>query len=63
MADSASPEEEVTAAARRRAAAVPDEVSRNGREVSFRLRLTQTWVRTPAGWRCLAGHASQPSSS
>jgi hypothetical protein len=44
-------------------AAVTDEVTRNGREESFRLRLTQTWVRTPAGWRCLAGHASEPSSS
>jgi hypothetical protein len=44
-------------------AAVTDEVTRNGREQSFRLRLTQTWVRTPAGWRCLAGHASEPSSS
>ena len=44
-------------------AAVTDEVTRNGRAESFRLRLTQTWVRTPAGWRCLAGHASEPSSS
>ena len=26
-----------------------------------RLRLTQTWVRTPEGWRCLAGHASLPA--
>ncbi|WP_238011902.1 nuclear transport factor 2 family protein [Dactylosporangium sp. AC04546] len=25
---------------------------------TFRLRLTQTWVRSPAtGWRCLSGHA------
>jgi ketosteroid isomerase-like protein len=38
-------------------AAVTDEVTRGGREQSFRLRLTQTWVRTPEGWRCLAGHA------
>jgi ketosteroid isomerase-like protein len=44
-------------------AAVTDEVTRDGHEQSFRLRLTQTWVRTPAGWRCLAGHASRPSSS
>ena len=44
-------------------AAVTDEVTRNGREESFRLRLTQTWVRTPEGWRCLAGHASEASSS
>ena len=44
-------------------AAVTDEVTRDGREQTFRLRLTQTWVRTPGGWRCLAGHASRPSSS
>jgi hypothetical protein len=24
-------------------------------------RSTQTWVRTEEGWRCLAGHTSQPS--
>jgi ketosteroid isomerase-like protein len=42
-------------------AAVTDEVFLDGREQAFRLRLTQTWVRTPEGWRCLAGHASQPS--
>jgi len=42
-------------------AAVTDEVTRDEREQSFRLRLTQTWVRTPTGWRCLAGHASRPS--
>ena len=44
-------------------AAVTDEVTRDGREQTFRLRLTQTWVRTLEGWRCLAGHASRPSSS
>jgi Domain of unknown function (DUF4440) len=38
-------------------AAVTDEVSRDGHDRVFRLRLTQTWVRTPQGWRCLAGHA------
>ncbi len=42
-------------------AAVTDEVSVAGREREFRLRLTQTWVRTPDGWRCLAGHASLPA--
>jgi len=41
-------------------AAVTDEVSRDGRDRAFRLRLSQTWVRTPQGWRCLAGHASRP---
>ena len=40
-------------------AAVTDEVSRDGRAQAFRVRLTQTWVRTPEGWRCIAGHASQ----
>ena len=39
-------------------AAVTDEVTRDGTEQAFRLRLTQTWVRTSEGWRCLAGHAS-----
>ena len=43
-------------------AAVTDEVCVEGREQAFRLRLTQTWVRTPTGWRCLAGHASAPPS-
>lgn len=43
-------------------AAVTDEVSRDGNGQVFRLRLTQTWVRTPDGWRCLAGHASLPSA-
>ena len=44
-------------------ATVTDEVSVEGREQAFRLRLTQTWVSTPAGWRCLAGHASLPAGS
>jgi ketosteroid isomerase-like protein len=39
-------------------AAVTDEVSRGGGVEVFRLRLTQTWVRTPEGWRCIGGHAS-----
>ena len=42
-------------------ATVTDEVTRDGHDQSFELRLTQTWVRTPAGWRCLAGHASLPA--
>ncbi|MCW2935616.1 MAG: hypothetical protein JWM19_6578 [Actinomycetia bacterium] len=42
-------------------AAVTDEVCTEGRDQAFRLRLTQTWVRTPDGWRCLAGHASLPA--
>jgi hypothetical protein len=42
-------------------AAVTDEVSQDGQERAFHLRLTQVWVRAPQGWRCLAGHASQPT--
>jgi ketosteroid isomerase-like protein len=42
-------------------ATVTDEVSRDGRDQVFQLRLTLTWVRTPQGWRCLAGHASLPA--
>ena len=42
-------------------ASVFDEVSQGGSDQTFKLRLTQTWVRTSAGWRCLAGHASSPS--
>ena len=42
-------------------ALVTDEVSRDGKDQVFQLRLTQTWVRTPEGWRCLAGHASLPA--
>jgi hypothetical protein len=43
-------------------AAVTDEVFRDGGHQIFRLRLTQTWVSTTEGWRCLAGHASLPSA-
>jgi ketosteroid isomerase-like protein len=39
-------------------ASVTDEVSLDGRGHVFHLRLTLTWVHTPQGWRCLAGHAS-----
>jgi ketosteroid isomerase-like protein len=42
-------------------AAVTDEVARGGRDQALHLRITQTWVRTPEGWRCLAGHASLPA--
>ena len=41
-------------------ARVTDEVRRDGRDQVFRLRLTQTWVRTAEGWRCLAGQAGSP---
>jgi hypothetical protein len=43
-------------------AAVTDEVSSGGRDQAFHLRLTQTWIRTPDGWRCIAGHASLPAA-
>ena len=42
-------------------AAVTDEVSSDGRDQAFHLRLTQTWIRTPEGWRCHGGHASLPA--
>lgn len=42
-------------------AAVTDEVTKDGQVRAFHLRLTQTWVCTPAGWRCVAGHASRPA--
>ena len=38
-------------------AIVVDDVERDARPQSFRLWLTQTWVREDAAWRCLAGHA------
>jgi hypothetical protein len=44
-------------------AAVTDEVTRDGRDIVHEVRLTQVWVRTPDGWRCLAGHASRPDGS
>jgi hypothetical protein len=41
-------------------ATVTDEITRDGQDRSFDVRLTQMWVRTPDGWRCLAGHACVP---
>ena len=41
-------------------AVVVDEVSRDGRVETHRLRLTQTWLRTAAGWVVLAAHAGPP---
>jgi ketosteroid isomerase-like protein len=38
-------------------AIVVDEVERAGARETYRLRLTQTWVRGTDGWVCLAGHA------
>jgi hypothetical protein len=36
---------------------VVDTVERDGARATFRLRLTQTWVRQGAAWQCLSGHA------
>jgi hypothetical protein len=36
---------------------VNDQVQVGGEPKSFRMPVTQTWVRTPGGWLCLAGHA------
>ncbi len=36
---------------------VTDEVEIDGRLLSFRMPVTQTWLREDGSWRCLAGHA------
>jgi ketosteroid isomerase-like protein len=36
---------------------VVGEVVRDGRDKSFRLRVTQTWVREAGTWWCIARHA------
>ena len=36
---------------------VTDDVTTSGGRARFIMPVTQTWVRTPAGWQCLAGHA------
>lgn len=38
-------------------AIVTDDVSAASGREEFRMPVTQTWVRTAAGWQCLAGHA------
>lgn len=38
-------------------AIVVDDVTTPGGRAEFRMPVTQTWVRTRAGWQCLAGHA------
>lgn len=38
-------------------AVVTDEVVRDGTAATFRMPMTQTWVRLGRQWRCLAGHA------
>ncbi|HEY4991430.1 MAG TPA: nuclear transport factor 2 family protein [Nakamurella sp.] len=38
-------------------ALVTDDVQKEGHDLTFSLRLTQTWVRAGGSWQCLAGHA------
>ena len=38
-------------------AEVSDVVMRDGSEVTFRMPVTQVWVRPAGSWLCLAGHA------
>jgi ketosteroid isomerase-like protein len=38
-------------------AEVTDVIVRDGEELTFRMRVTQVWVRGDDGWLCLAGHA------
>ena len=41
-------------------ALVVDRVEVAGEPKTFRLRLTQTWIREPGGWVCLAGSSVRP---
>ena len=56
-----SPEVVVVGDAAILTATVVDEVEEAGDRQTFRLRLTQTWVRDQGTWQCLSGHASSPS--
>lgn len=38
-------------------ATTSDQVEDRGGVESFRMPMTQVWVRTQKGWQCLAGHA------
>lgn len=38
-------------------AIVVDVVDRGGNRETFRMRVTQTWVREGQEWKCIAGHA------
>jgi hypothetical protein len=38
-------------------ATVVDVVDREGKQETFRMRVTQTWVRDAQQWTCIAGHA------
>jgi ketosteroid isomerase-like protein len=41
-------------------AVVVDHVERDGQHETYRLRMTQTWIREHDRWLCLAGHAGPP---
>lgn len=38
-------------------AIVTDTVERDGAAQTFRMPMTQTWIRAAEGWLCVAGHA------
>jgi ketosteroid isomerase-like protein len=38
-------------------AAVTDDAERDGQRLTFKMPMTQTWVKTVDGWQLLAGHA------
>ncbi len=42
---------------------VDDEVTVAAGRTIFRMPVTQTWVRTVLGWRCLAGHAGPATTT
>lgn len=44
-------------------AEVLDVVTSGGADATFRLPMTQVWVRQDNGWRCLAGHAGPARES
>ena len=41
-------------------AIVVDVVDREGKRETFRMRVTQTWVREGQEWRCIAGRGAAP---
>jgi len=43
-------------------AEVKDVVVKDGREITFRMPVTQVWVREDDAWKCLAGHAGPRST-
>ena len=42
---------------------VEDDVAISDARTTFRMPVTQTWVLTTDGWRCLAGHAGPADAS